>query len=28
MTEKDTIIDGVGIRTADDTFYILIKGEI
>jgi hypothetical protein len=23
MTEKDTIIDGVGIRTADDTFYIL-----
>jgi hypothetical protein len=23
MTEMDTIIDGVGIRTADDTFYIL-----
>lgn len=27
MTEKDTIIDGVGIRTADDTFYILTKQE-
>ena len=23
MTELDTLIDGVGIRTADDTFYIL-----
>jgi hypothetical protein len=28
MTELDTLIDGVGIRTADDTFYILTKGEI
>ena len=23
MTELDTLIDGVGVRTADDTFYIL-----
>ena len=23
MTEKDTLIDGVGVRTADDTFYVL-----
>jgi len=28
MTEKDTLIDGVGVRTADDTFYILTKEEI
>ena len=28
MTELDTLIDGVGIRTADDTFYILTKGGI
>ena len=27
MTEKDTLIDGVGVRTADDTFYILTKKE-
>jgi hypothetical protein len=27
MTELDTIIDGVGIRTADDTFYIITKQE-
>jgi hypothetical protein len=27
MTEKDTLIDGVGVRTADDTFYILTKTE-
>jgi hypothetical protein len=25
MTEKDTLVDGVGVRTADDTFYILTK---
>jgi hypothetical protein len=25
MTEMDTLIDGVGVRTADDTFYILTK---
>jgi hypothetical protein len=28
MTELDTLIDGVGVRTADDTFYILTKGGI
>lgn len=28
MTEVDTIIDGVGVRTGDDTFYILTKGGI
>jgi hypothetical protein len=27
MTEVDTIIDGVGVRTADDTFYILTNKE-
>jgi hypothetical protein len=25
MTEVDTIVEGVGIRTADDTFYIITK---
>jgi hypothetical protein len=28
MTELDTLIDGVGVRTADDTFYILTKEGI
>jgi hypothetical protein len=28
MTEVDTIVEGVGVRTADDTFYILTKMEV
>jgi hypothetical protein len=28
MTEVDTIVEGVGIRTAEDTFYIVIKKEV
>jgi hypothetical protein len=28
MTEVDNIIEGVGVRTADDTFYILTKMEV
>jgi hypothetical protein len=27
MTELDTLIEGVGVRTADDTFYIITKQE-
>ena len=28
MTEVDTIVEGVGIRTADDTFYIITEKEV